>query len=468
MALRLACHDAGDASHASRRRASRRARSSTRSSRRASRRSARARMPGMAGNLAAMLEDRYHRGTYAEITDRADAPLRGRRRPDGARAADRAEPPPAAAQAGRSLAPVDRGQGRRRPRQARRRRSRTSAPSPRRPRRCCADLDMADERRDRSATRPRTTTSDEQNRERRSRRATASPRSSDGAERAPRSEQSDEASDDEEDGRCEAAEAPTGDMPDEDDEATADEAAESLAPADAGAQRAARARLQGLHAPSSTRSIDAEELCDAEELGRLRAYLDKQLAHLQGVVGAPRQPAAAPPDGAAEPRLGVRPRRGHARCRAPDARRHRPDAAAVLQAREGHRFPRHRRDAADRQFRLDARPADHGRGDLRRHPRPHARALRRQGRDPGLHHPRLEGRPVRARPGSQAGKPANPGRLNDLRHIIYKSADAPWRRARTQPRPDDARGPAQGEHRRRGARLGAQAPARRGPSSAAS
>ena len=30
----------------------------------------------------------------------------------------------------------------------------------------------------------------------------------------------------------------------------------------------------------------------------------------------------------------------------------------------------------------------------------------------------------------QAGKPANPGRLNDLRHIIYKSADAPWRRAR--------------------------------------
>jgi cobaltochelatase CobT len=29
-----------------------------------------------------------------------------------------------------------------------------------------------------------------------------------------------------------------------------------------------------------------------------------------------------------------------------------------------------------------------------------------------------------------AGKPANPGRLNDLRHIVYKSADAPWRRAK--------------------------------------
>ncbi len=29
-----------------------------------------------------------------------------------------------------------------------------------------------------------------------------------------------------------------------------------------------------------------------------------------------------------------------------------------------------------------------------------------------------------------AGRPATPGRLNDLRHIIYKSADAPWRRVR--------------------------------------
>jgi cobaltochelatase CobT len=30
----------------------------------------------------------------------------------------------------------------------------------------------------------------------------------------------------------------------------------------------------------------------------------------------------------------------------------------------------------------------------------------------------------------RAGKPANPGRLNDLRHIVYKPADAPWRRVR--------------------------------------
>jgi len=31
----------------------------------------------------------------------------------------------------------------------------------------------------------------------------------------------------------------------------------------------------------------------------------------------------------------------------------------------------------------------------------------------------------------QQGKMAQPGRLNDLRHIIYKAADMPWRRART-------------------------------------
>ena len=30
----------------------------------------------------------------------------------------------------------------------------------------------------------------------------------------------------------------------------------------------------------------------------------------------------------------------------------------------------------------------------------------------------------------QLGKPSNPGRLNDVRHIVYKSGDAPWRRSR--------------------------------------
>ena len=54
-----------------------------------------------------------------------------------------------------------------------------------------------------------------------------------------------------------------------------------------------------------------------------------------------------------------------------------------------------------------------------------------------------------------AGRPQQPGRLNDLRHIIYKPADAPMRRTPRQPRADDERGVAEGKHRRRGAGMGA-------------
>lgn len=55
--------------------------------------------------------------------------------------------------------------------------------------------------------------------------------------------------------------------------------------------------------------------------------------------------------------------------------------------------------------------------------------MRRQGRDPRLHHQGLKGGQARES-WLAAGKPASPGRLNDLRHIVYKPADAPWRRAR--------------------------------------
>ncbi|MEZ5982468.1 MAG: cobaltochelatase subunit CobT [Parvularculaceae bacterium] len=62
-----------------------------------------------------------------------------------------------------------------------------------------------------------------------------------------------------------------------------------------------------------------------------------------------------------------------------------------------------------------------------------ARTLERCGvkvGDSRLHDARLERRPVEGERVAD-GRPANPGQLNDLRHIIYKSADAPWRRART-------------------------------------
>ena len=89
-----------------------------------------------------------------------------------------------------------------------------------------------------------------------------------------------------------------------------------------------------------------------------------------------------------------------------------------------------------RQFRIDARAADLDRGDLAltfiartlercgvRRPR-YSALLRARGK---------AGR--RARQWLQAGKTRRtPGRLNDLRHIVYKRADEPYRRARKQSR----------------------------------
>ena len=213
--------------------------------------------------------------------------------------------------------------------------------------------------------------------------------------------------------------------------------------------------------------VHAEDLCDA---GRAvaAARLSRQAARAPpGRRRAAREPAAAPPACPAEPGLGVRSRGGDARSGAAPAHRHRPVPAALLQAGEGHQLPRHRRDASPRQFGLDAGAADHGRGDLRRHPGPDARALRRQGRDPRLHDEGLEGRAV-ARALAAVGKARQsrppqrsaPHRLQIRRRAVAAGAQ--------EPRADDARGASQGEHRRRGPRLGAQAPPRPRPSSAAS
>ncbi len=190
------------------------------------------------------------------------------------------------------------------------------------------------------------------------------------------------------------------------------------------------------------------------------ALLPRQAALASAGRGRPaREPAAAAIARPAEPRLGFRPGGGSARPGAAGPRGHRPLPAALLQAGEGHEFPRHGGDAAPRQFGLHARPADHRGGDLCRHPGADAGALRREGGDPGLHHPGLEGRPEprgvacrRQATESRAPERPAPHRLQAGRRALAARAQ--------EPRADDARGAAQGEHRRRGARLGAQAPAR--------
>ncbi len=206
--------------------------------------------------------------------------------------------------------------------------------------------------------------------------------------------------------------------------------------------------------------VDAEDLCDAEELARLRQQLDQQLQHLQGVISKLanrlQRKLMAQQTRAWEFDL----EEGHARRRPAVAHRDQPDAGSVLQARARHRFPRYRRHAADRQFRLHARPADHRGRHVRRHPGPHAGTLRGEGGSARLHHPCLEGRPVtremgagRQAPQSRPAQRSAPHRLQIRRRALASRAQ--------EPRPDAARGPAEGKHRRRGAAVGLSPPAGR-------
>ena len=205
---------------------------------------------------------------------------------------------------------------------------------------------------------------------------------------------------------------------------------------------------------ASDEVIEADQLCDADELSRLRHLLDQQLAHLQSVIA----------------RLANRLQRKlmakQTRAWEFDLDEGLLDAARLsrvvanpvlplgLQARARDRFPRHRRDPLDRQFGVDARPADHRRGDERRHPRAHPGALRRQGRDPRLYDARLEGRAV-ARALDRRRQAAQPGAAQrSAPHRLQTGRRALAARP-AQPRADAARGHPQGEHRRRGADLGA-------------
>jgi hypothetical protein len=190
------------------------------------------------------------------------------------------------------------------------------------------------------------------------------------------------------------------------------------------------------------------------------ARLPRQAARQSAGRGrAPRQPAAAPPDGPAEPVLGLRPRG-----RLLDAARLPrividPMHAAVLQARAATPLPRHRRHAAARQFRLHARPA--------RSPSPPpaptsspARSSAAASRSRSSASPPAPGR---------ADSRAKPGCCRQARPIRAASttcATSSTNRRRAvapgaaQSRPDDARRPAEGKHRRRGPDLGPQPAAR--------
>ncbi len=175
--------------------------------------------------------------------------------------------------------------------------------------------------------------------------------------------------------------------------------------------------------------VEAPELCDNEELDRLRAYLDSQLAGLQGVVTRlanrlQRRLMAQQNrswdfdqeegllDAARLTRVVVSP--GHALSYKMERDTEFKDTVVTL--------------LIDNSGSMRGRPISIAAisADIL------ARTLERCGVKT-----EILGFTTRAWKGGQSrelwladGRPANPGRLNDLRHILYKKADEPWRRAR--------------------------------------
>jgi len=175
--------------------------------------------------------------------------------------------------------------------------------------------------------------------------------------------------------------------------------------------------------------IMAETLCDADELARLRSYLDQQLKPLQSVVG----------------RLANRLQRlllaKQNRTWTFDLEEGVLDTARLTRVVIDPTAPLSFKQEEDTDFKdtvvtllLDNSGSMRGRpimvaalcADIL------ARTLERCGVKV-----EILGFTTRAWKGGmakedwlKAGRPTHPGRLNDLRHVIYKSADAPWRRAR--------------------------------------
>ncbi len=177
--------------------------------------------------------------------------------------------------------------------------------------------------------------------------------------------------------------------------------------------------------------VDAATLCDPGELTRLRHQLDQQLAHLQGVVAKLAN------------RLQRRLMAKQTRSWEFDLEEGLLDSGRLARVVIDPVHPLSFKRERDTDFRdtvvsllIDNSGSMRGRpitiaaisADIL------ARTLERCGVKV-----EILGFTTRAWKGGQSreswvarGKPKNPGRLNDLRHIVYKAADAPWRRARPQ------------------------------------
>ncbi len=175
--------------------------------------------------------------------------------------------------------------------------------------------------------------------------------------------------------------------------------------------------------------VEAPELCDHEELDRLRAYLDSQLQGLQGIVTRLAN------------RLQRRLMAQQNRSWDFDQEEGILDAARLARVvtMPGHALSYKVERDVEFKDTIVTLLIDNS-GSMRGRPISiaaisadiMARTLERCGVKV-----EILGFTTRAWKGGQCreawlaeGKPAHPGRLNDLRHIIYKNADEPWRRAR--------------------------------------
>lgn len=382
------------------------------------------RMDGVAANLSAMLDDKYHRGNFSQVSDVADAPIEEalammvRERLTGS------APPPAAqklvelwrpfieSKAGASLDGLQNHIDDQRA-------------FARVVREVLVKLDMAE---DADAEGDNNDEENEQQSENESEDQESGEKEEQASTEETESSAAEESDAETEEGMADAEDGPTDDQMNEDDMPDSDESDNSPRPPPPSRPEKPVSDYR-VFATKYDETIGAEDLCDAEELTRLRAYLDKQISHLSGVVARlanrlqrrlmAQQNRAwefdleeGALDPARLPRIIIDPHQPLSFKREKDTN-FRDTVVTLLIDNSG--------SMRGRPISVAATCADIL-----------ARTLERCGVKT-----EILGFTTRAWKGGQSrefwlqsGKPNMPGRLNDLRHIIYKAADAPWRRAR--------------------------------------
>ncbi|WP_425416857.1 cobaltochelatase subunit CobT [Oricola indica] len=384
------------------------------------------RMPGVGDNLTAMIDDKFTRNNLATVTERDDAPLSeavalivrekltGRPTPPGAAAVADLWRDWVEEKAGDDFANLESAID-------------DQNAFARAVRDMLVSMELADEM---SGEEPEDSDDDNDD-EPDADEDTEGGSQEDSGEEQSEAEESQAESEQPEAGEMDAADATADDM-EQDLDADAEEPGEAIRP-----DQSFNDILSGIdyevYSTEFDETISAEELCDEAELERLRAFLDKQLANLQGVVGRLAN------------RLQRRLMAQQNRSWDFDLEEGYLDPARlpriIIDEMAGTFAPLSFKRERDTNFRdtvvtllLDNSGSMRGRpitvaatcADIL------ARTLERCGVKV-----EILGFTTRAWKGGQSreawlkgGKPAEPGRLNDLRHIIYKSADAPWRRAR--------------------------------------